>query len=211
MIERDSILFMLPLSFTGMDRMDMISRSRLRAAELRLALLLFQHKAGHPAKELSELVQSGILERLPTDPFSGADFHYRLSAGEVLDWKPNEIEKWSKDFIALPVVSGGAGMAPAGMGGAPGASMAGPPGGMAGEGGIREGIGIVVGGALAAANPHFFPVRFELNRYVPPGTGILWSVGPDGVDDGGTRQGHYAIGNNTFGTDAITLVPKVVK
>jgi hypothetical protein len=204
---------MLPLGFTGMDRMDMISRSRLRAAELRLALLLFQHKAGRPAKELSELVQSGILERLAADPFSGADFHYRLSAGEVLDWKPNEIEKWSKDFVPAPVISGGAtaggmGMAPAGMGGAPAGSMAGPPGETPVVG---EGIGIAAGGALVAANPHFIPVRFELNRYVPPGTGILWSVGPDGVDDGGTRQGHYAIGNNTFGTDAITLVPKVVK
>jgi hypothetical protein len=30
--------------------------------------------------------------------------------------------------------------------------------------------------------------RQEFVRQIPPGQGILWSTGPDGSDDGGTRQ-----------------------
>jgi ABC-type transport system involved in multi-copper enzyme maturation permease subunit len=43
-------------------------------------------------------------------------------------------------------------------------------------------------------------------REVPAGQGILWSVGPDGSDDGGTRQ--WGTGNAPgAGTDLIFLVP----
>jgi hypothetical protein len=47
---------------------------------------------------------------------------------------------------------------------------------------------------------------------VAPGQGVLWSVGPDGVDDGGIRQ----VGSNgdavaAGGEDRIFLVPRPQK
>jgi hypothetical protein len=44
-------------------------------------------------------------------------------------------------------------------------------------------------------------------RVVPPGQGVLWSVGEDGVDDGGRSQAANAGGAFTPGEDRIFLVP----
>ena len=44
----------------------------------------------------------------------------------------------------------------------------------------------------------------EFVRQVPKGQGILWSVGPDGNDDGGARQWT----NGGRGQDVIFLVPR---
>ena len=41
---------------------------------------------------------------------------------------------------------------------------------------------------------------------VPPGQGVLWSVGPDGRDDGGVRQANTK-GYTLPGEDVIFLVP----
>lgn len=44
-------------------------------------------------------------------------------------------------------------------------------------------------------------------RKIPPGQGILWSVGADKRDDGGHRQTGTSPGPNSSGEDLIFLVP----
>ena len=44
-------------------------------------------------------------------------------------------------------------------------------------------------------------------RKIPPGQGVLWSVGPDKQDDGGRRQSGSTAGPNSPGEDLIFLVP----
>ncbi len=118
----------------------------LRARLLEVALRLYQAEKGKPATALEALVP-GILPEIPRDPFGSGPFHYRLSAGERIEWlTPNR-------------------GAPAG----PGVAPDGPA-----------------------------------TRLVPAGQGILWSVGPDGTDNGGLRQGIHVRGGQT---DPIFLVP----
>jgi hypothetical protein len=59
---------------------------RLRAARLQLALALYEVRAGKPAPWLAALVPE-YLPRLPTDPYSGQEFRYRVSEGERLRWE----------------------------------------------------------------------------------------------------------------------------
>ena len=57
----------------------------------------------------------------------------------------------------------------------------------------------------------------RLRRRVPVGWGVLWSAGPDGVDNGGVNQylgqsaGPYSGPGARTGTDMIFLVPRVGK
>jgi hypothetical protein len=44
-------------------------------------------------------------------------------------------------------------------------------------------------------------------RKIPPGQGVLWSVGQDGIDDGGRRQTSSTRGETGPGEDVIFLVP----
>jgi hypothetical protein len=106
---------------------------RLRALQLRLALMTFQKDRGRPAQSLDELVPA-ILPVLPPDPYTGERFGYRLSRGERLPWKAG-----------------------------PGRPL------------------------LAAADQ-----------------GVLWSTGPDRVNDGGTIQAR----DPSPGGDWIFLVPR---
>jgi hypothetical protein len=112
---------------------------RVRAAELQLALRLFQAEQGKPAASLDELVPR-YLPAIPVDPFDGQPFRYRLSQGERIE----------------------------------------VPGAAVGAGQVSE-------------------------KDVPPGQGILWSVGEDGHDDGGHRQSLRVRGQS--GRDLIYLVP----
>jgi hypothetical protein len=121
-----------------------LSRADVRGHRLVLALALYQAKEGRPAPDLEALVRAGYLAELPRDPFGEQVFHYRVSAGEVMQWDPQA------------------------------------------------------------------PSATEGERPVPAGTGVVWSVGPDLHDGGGTRQGlgtsaHRLFGpNNNF--DLIFLV-----
>jgi hypothetical protein len=65
------------------------------------------------------------------------------------------------------------------------------------------------GGAPMAAGPGDIPgAAAEPMRIVPAGQGILWSVGPDGRDDEGKRQGlGRGKGETLPGEDLIYLVP----
>jgi ABC-type transport system involved in multi-copper enzyme maturation permease subunit len=54
---------------------------RVRAARLKLALALYQVHKGNPAPALRHLVPR-YLEELPSDPFNGESFHYRVARRE---------------------------------------------------------------------------------------------------------------------------------
>ena len=136
--------------------------ARVHAARLRVALALYQVEQGRPAETLDELVPR-YLDALPTDPYSGRPFRYRVSQGEYLDWDPT--------------------IAPDGP-----------------DSGFRP------------VPPPFLvnPQPPEKYKWVPAGQGILWSTGPDLLDNGGTHQGegqrggqHWAARNR----DLIFLVP----
>ncbi|MFL5342386.1 MAG: hypothetical protein ACJ8F7_19745 [Gemmataceae bacterium] len=209
----DSLLFWLR-SFMAADR-SMRSQwflgvCRLRATQLYLALILHQRETGRVAKALADLVAQKIIERVPLDPFSGQEFHYRLSAGEVLDWEPLDLEKGSPDFAATPDVRASA---IGGMTGGPGGGMAGGGMGIGGPGDAADfaPVGLLAGGAGAAAHPQFVGVPMSQKRRVRPGDGVLWSVGADGLDNGGLKQGGFTINLQTIGADIILVVPKVVK
>ena len=96
-----------------------ITLGRIRAAKLKLALLLFEAEKGRLPASLDELVPD-FLPAVPLDPFSGQRFHYRVSRGEKFQ-------------------------------------------------------------------PQRRTDRPEQD--VSPGQAIFWSVGPDGIDHGGTKQG----------------------
>jgi hypothetical protein len=121
-----------------------LSRCLVRGRRIKVALALHQVQEGRPAPTLDHLVP-GYLAVLPVDPFSGASFHYRISAGD-------SIQCFRKKGEALET------------------------------------------------------------KEVAPGQGVVWSVGPDGVDNGGTKHSdqYQYPGNplpfrNDF--DVIFLVP----
>jgi hypothetical protein len=159
---------------------------QLAAAELMLALRRFQAEHGKPAQSLAELLPK-YLQRIPSDPFDSQPFRYRLSQGEEIGWP--------QDNQAQAVVAGGAGAA------APGAAPAAMPPGLRGMAGGPPGGGV----PPEAAPPEAFR---EPTRKVPAGQGILWSIGEDGQDDGGKRQGLRSDQTQTrTGEDLIYLVP----
>jgi hypothetical protein len=56
---------------------------RVRAAQLQLALLRYERQQKEPARALADLVPK-YLDVLPADPWTGQDFHYRVSRGETI-------------------------------------------------------------------------------------------------------------------------------
>jgi hypothetical protein len=77
-------------------------------------------------------------------------------------------------------------------------------------GGAGQPDDMAAGGPAAAggAPGGFGPPPAEKGRNVPAGQGILWSVGEDGKDDGGRRQGRWNGNSRTSpGEDLIYLVP----
>jgi hypothetical protein len=188
---------------------------RFRADRLKLALRQYQIEKGKPAETLALLVPH-YLPTIPLDPFDSQPFRYRLSRGEFIEWPPPEPDPEPPpadnpaqgEGAAAPVppeapaggainpvppAVGGEGGPPAagmGMAGGPGVGMAGGPGGP---------------GAEIIPEP---PVP---KRWIPPGQGILWSVGGDRTDDGGRRQQGTPFFNQPMGgadgEDLIFLVP----
>jgi hypothetical protein len=60
------------------------SRWRVDSSRLAVALGLYQIKEGRLPQKLADLVPN-YLPNLPVDPYSGQDFHYRISKGEQID------------------------------------------------------------------------------------------------------------------------------
>ncbi|MHB8736611.1 MAG: hypothetical protein ACYC6M_15015 [Terriglobales bacterium] len=92
--------------------------ARLRASQLKVALRLYQAETGKPAATLDVLVPR-YLPAIPTDPFDGQPFRYRLSKGERIGWPGPEP---APPGGAIPQEAAAAELVPlngmAGMGGA---------------------------------------------------------------------------------------------
>jgi hypothetical protein len=140
------------------------SQMHVRSTQIQLALMAYQHMNGQPAKKLEQLTP-GLLPSIPVDPYSSQPFQYRLSAGENIRWfTSSQLEdlsgEWAADVQTGPA---GAAVAPADVGDIPAAP---PPGDAPSQ------VVLDVG-------------RF---RKIEPKSGVLWSVGPDGRNGGGTAQ-----------------------
>jgi hypothetical protein len=154
--------------------------ARLHAAQLQLALRLYQAETGKPAKALAPLVLKGYLDAVPADPFDGRPFRYRLSKGEKIEWPEDN----PPDLPPGAVPAGGMGGAPAPMlpgGGAPAMpGMPGPVGGvMPGGPGGPPGMPAPPPGGDAGAFPNqggAGPAPMPPGVAVPPGM-----AGPGGV------------------------------
>jgi hypothetical protein len=73
-----------------------------RAAQIQIALLLYEKEQGRPAERLADLVPA-ILPDVPIDPFDGkAPFLYRVSKGEQITMHPD----WPKEVGVVAVAPG---------------------------------------------------------------------------------------------------------
>jgi hypothetical protein len=63
--------------------------ARLRAAQLMVALRLYQSEKGKAPATLDALVPE-YLPEVPADPYDGRPFRYRLSAGERVEWPADD-------------------------------------------------------------------------------------------------------------------------
>jgi hypothetical protein len=178
---------------------------RLRGLRLQLASAAYRVRNGRCPARLQELAP-GLLGRLPVDPWSGEPFRYRVSAGEriligdtsfgpypsgwhqllaVMDlfrWRPLPGTPGVPWMTVVPAVRATfAGFDP----GAPAVVPGTPP-------------GVEVPGAPRRTDP---VLEVEPHRWVAPGRGVIWSVGEDRRDDGGTDERR----------DSIFLVPLAAK
>ena len=167
MVATELILRTIPVFMRSFEIGRYLSICRVRAAQIRLALLIHQHRHGKTAERLDQLVP-GILPAVPIDPYSEQPFRYRaIGQEEWLAWTESVFpgdENWGVADTVAP----------------------GPPGAM------PAGIGIP-GAAMGAALPtRFRPTNLSDEhasfRRLLPGYGVIWSVGADGVDDGGRAR-----------------------
>jgi hypothetical protein len=178
--------------------------TQLRATRIIVGLVLYQKQHGKQAEKLEDLVPD-ILPSVPVDPYSNRLLQYRVSPGELIRWNASPTEEgghdWWDEIASAPAEGPGAG--------APGA--AGMPGAAPGQGDdLRRMPG------MPPEKPAPLPEKGRSKggqRIVRAGTGIVWSTGPDTVDNGGTVQmfqpdyaGWY---DARSGSDIIFLVPKI--
>jgi hypothetical protein len=123
------------------------------------------------------------LPTVPVDPYTGRPFGYRISVGE--DYSAGSVFVSREDYLAYGVA----------------ASLGNPVGGLSGLWIIGRLADPESGRMALMLNP---PVN--INRYVPPGYGIVWSAGPDGQDNGGRRTGPRGYPANP-GDDWIMVLP----
>lgn len=183
----------------------------LRACQLKVALRLYEEEHGDLPGSLDALAPR-YFPSLPRDPFGGGQpFRYRRSRGEWIAWgEPREHPAQPQGMANVP--GGEVPLMPrADEAAAPARARA-----MPGAIGAGEGRIVIEHGNLPAEGMPFMPHVNEpmrpplpvpmaggqlqvirTTRFVPEGQGILWSVGGDGVDDGGKDQGR----------DHIYLVP----
>jgi len=183
----------------------------LRACQLKIALRLYQEEHGDLPGDLDALVPR-YFASLPRDPFNQQwPFGYRLSQGEWIAWlrsplpaqPPDRADAPESEVPWMPRADGPAALLhPEAMPAADQAmerevqlERALPP---------QEGIPFM---PHADGLPSRLTGTVRLNgrllsvQFVPPGQGILWSVGEDRHDDGGKEQGLEV------GQDLIYLVP----
>jgi hypothetical protein len=121
-------------------------RHHLRAAdfaarELMVALRRFEAENGKPAERLAQLVPK-YLERIPSDPFDGKAFRYRLSKGEMIVWPDDDLAGGAARQGAAAEQGGAAPAPPPAPPEAPGMAD-GPPGPMENLRTVPAGQGIL--------------------------------------------------------------------
>lgn len=174
-----------------------------RAVRLQVAVRLYQLERGEAPTSLERLVPD-YLPAVPLDPYSGQPFRYRLSTTESIE----------VGGPGRPPQPGPLGLAAAEVGGAialPGgwptamtsfagfASLQNTP---VPSPGRAPAFGVVSMGGIATGAPPPPPKTIK----VIPGTGIIWSVGPDKSDNGGRRTPRVG-SQPSDGQDWIFVVP----
>jgi hypothetical protein len=186
---------------THMETFRFLRLTQLRGTEIVLALVLYQELHGQMPEKLQALVPE-ILPTLPIDPYSLQPFGYRISKGEKITWNSTPPEEgdpvWWDAHDSGAAAPGGMGIPGAGGPATPEPAPIGIP---------RQAIEKLIG-FLKKGMPR------GSERIVRAGTGVVWSTGPDGFDNGGVRQnlqpdyaGWYG---SQQGYDIIFLVPNVV-
>ena len=150
-----------------------------RASLLLLALRLHRSKTGALPATLDNLVPRYLLA-IPLDPYDGQPMRYRLSQGETIQMEPPVSP-------AMPASE----------------TVGGLVGGFAYDlqNQLTSNSGFPPGNVMQPTVPAFRMLK------LPAGRGIVWSVGPDRIDDNGKR---LVIPNNerTAAGDLIFLVPE---
>lgn len=214
----------------GFDTLDKNTQADRRAARLMLALRRFELKHDRPPEVLAELVPE-FLPAVPLDPFDGATFRYRLSRGERVlvetrTERPRPHMLYPHEVPFAAVAGGWVGavklrtglsastqvrsldtpveLPPKTAGGVPGT----PPRAVVADLSARvPEFGAALGGVIVA-DPRFHTddeagsSGTAVDVAVPPGRPVLWSVGADKLDNGGTNTGRRA-----FGGDRVYLPP----
>ncbi len=178
-----------------------------RASLLLLALRLHRAEKGALPATLDELVP-GKLPAVPLDPYDDRPFRYRISKGESIAME------------ALPPPRPAGALVIAGLIGAPGyeieinSGFYKPDGHAAGGIDAKvwlplllEPLGLLTGiagheAAMVKLRDAGVLPRTEARTFrmldLPAGRGIVWSVGPDRIDDGGTRLVDPKTGASNF-------------
>lgn len=210
----------------GLTVLDLHTQARVRLTVVQLNLARFERDRGRPAATLDELVPA-YLPAVPADPFDGRPLRYRVSAGERI--KVGErAEAWMA-FAPVPplpasdaerdALSGAVGglarldrpvpiapgLAPDGTPSADLDAVAAVAGGLVQA--VLEpldeedpGAGLPFVRMAAGTRPN---VDGAVWVEVPPGRGVVWSVGHDRVDDGGRQT----VFNQQYRGDILRVVP----
>ncbi|OWK46734.1 ABC transporter permease [Fimbriiglobus ruber] len=156
----ESIATLWNPSFGGIWRANLLTSRR--AMILKLALRLHEAENGTLPPDLSKLVPK-YLPAVPLDPMDGKPLRYRVSRGEQL----TRVDEQGLTYSPIPV---------------PDPDFVGPPEELAGGSGPPiEGPPGMPGGPPIVFRPTVIDSAHRID--VPAGRGLVWSVGPDRVDN----------------------------
>ena len=199
LIENDDLIGAVPYLHRTAEALRFRRLCQIRGTEIRLALLAYQHGHGKPAENLEQLTPD-LLAAVPIDPYSERAFNYRLIDKE--EWVP-----WRQQVFPGAAdwgIEGASNMGGFPMG-AMGGGMGGPPGGPMGNSGPQSKMRPVTATDEGATH-----------RRLKPGYAVVWSVGADTVNDGGTRNSEFlehpvdfARGGRAAGFDILFVVPRI--
>ncbi len=166
-------------SASDYERLELASR---RASLLLLALRVYRSERGALPNTLDALVPT-YLPAVPLDPYNGQPMRYRLSQGETIQMEP-PVSPMSPAMPASETVGGLVGGFAYDL-----------------QNQLTSNSGFPPGNVMQPTVPAFRMLK------LPAGRGIVWSVGPDRIDDDGKRL-VIPNGERTAKGDLIFLVPE---